>query len=371
MRAKNLLIAAFFSLPLSASAQTAYNFSDLQSLGADGIAAAAPEVQLPAERRWGVNYSLTGAVSVDEGQAWLNTADGRLFRLDLSERDAARYDGKSVKLRAEARQSDELDLLKVRSIEEYTPADGEVVPPPYQPRRRQAVMIDDREGRLVMGNVRTLAGKAPSAAEFDWTTMTLKPELIKNIYFVKKPFAPELVAAHSFLVFTFEPGGLRDAAGSEPAGLTLSIEGRTRVGQNFSPVTGLMNKFGIIWTLSTWEDYAARTVLMEKGHLVPYPVLMSQAEKAAVLREAMRLAAVDREGEFYNTVKNNCTNNLLIIFNRVLPKERQIKMWTIPYMVYNMKATMPLMVIKNLQKRGLLGGEFMDVNGSTLYSPLP
>jgi len=372
MRSKNLLFSLLLSLPLAAAAQTPAGFAELQNLNASQIKQLPlPGLELPAEKKWGVPYTLKGVLAVDEGRVLLNTSDGRLFQLDLSLRKAKKFSGKSVTVEALARQADDLSILKVESIKEYTPKAGEVVPAPYQPRRRQAVVLSDKAGELVMDNVRTLNGKAPLADTFDWTTASMRPELIKNVYFVKKPFAPEFVAAHSFFVFTFEPGGLRDGSGGEPAGLVLSIEGRTRVGQSFSPLTGLGKSFGIIWQLSTWEEYAARTVLLEKGHLVPYPVLLSKEEKIKLLRESMTLSAVDREGEFYNTIKNNCTNNMLIIMNRVLPENRRIKMWTIPYMVYNVRATMPLMVVKNLQKKGLIGQEFIDINAATLDTRLP
>lgn len=368
---KNLSFLLILASAIPAAAQD-QDFAALGNLDTAQIREVQlPGLQLPAEKSWGVNYSLKGVISLTEDGPFINTADGRLFKLELSDRKAAKLDGKTVILQAEAKQSDDLSVLKVVKITEYEPKDGEVVPPAYQPRRRQAQLLRNSAEAIVMGNVRTLTAEIPAMDSFDWTSMTMKPELIKNVYFIKKPFKPEIVAAHSFLVFTFEKGGLRDADGKEPMALALSIEGRTRVGQGFSPLTGLRNKFGIIWSLSTWEEYAARTIHHEKGHLVPYPVLLDHAQKAALLREAMTLAAVDREGEFYNTIRNNCTNNLLILMNRVLPKERQLKMWTIPYMAYNVKATMPLMVIKNLQKHGLLGKEFTDINASTLKTVLP
>ncbi|MDO8806246.1 MAG: DUF4105 domain-containing protein [Elusimicrobiota bacterium] len=372
MRLKNLSFSILLSLPLSAAAQTPAGFAELENFSASRIKQLTlPGLELPADKKWGVSYTLKGVLAVDEGRVLLNTADGRLFQLDLAPGKAEKFNGRAVSVEALARQADDLSILRVESITEYTPKAGEVVPPPYQPRRRQARLLSDKAGELVMDNVRTLRGGRPSDGSFDWTTASLRPELIKNVYFVKKPFAPEFVAAHSFFLFTFEPGGLRDGGGSEPAGLTLSIEGRTRVGQNFSPLTGLRNKFGIIWNLSTWEDYAGRTVLLEKGHLVPYPVQLSHVQKVQLLRESMALAAVDREGEFYHTITNNCTNNMLIIMNRVLPENRRIKMWAIPYMVYNVRATMPLTVIKNLQKKGLLGGEFINIDAATLSTRLP
>jgi hypothetical protein len=366
---KTLLLTIALAVP--AAAQTA-DFSALQNFDASQVRdLQLPDLQLPDSKSWGVNYILKGVLSVTEDGPMLNTIDGRLYKLDLSPRQAARFDGKTVIVEAQARQADELALLKVLKISEYEPKASEVVPPPYQPRRRTATLLENKDGRLVMGNVRMSSTEVPAVDSYEWTTMTIKPELIKNIYLIKKPFKPELVAAHSFFVFTFERGGLIDANGRQPMALALSIEGKTRVGQSFSPLTGFKRAFGINWSLSTWEEYAARTIHEERGHLVPYPVRLSHAEKAALLRESMIQAAVDREGEFYHTIKNNCTNNLLILLNRVLPKERQIKLWTIPYMVYNVKATMPLMVISNLQKKGLLGAEFTDINSATLHTVLP
>jgi len=369
MKLNNLFLATALLLPSFVLAQAQTDFSGLEALDAAQFKALPLPEGLPSEKSWGVNYILKGVVSVSEAGPLLNTVDGRLFRLDLSARKAAKFDGKTVLVEAQAKQADDLALLKVVEISEYEPKAG--VPAPYQPRRRTATLLENKDGRLVMGNVRMSSSEVPAVDSYEWTTMTIKPELIKNIYLIKKPFKPEIVAAHSFFVFTFEKGGLTDADGKQPMALALSIEGKTRVGQSFSPLTGLKNSFGINWSLSTWEEYAARTIHEEKGHLVPYPVNLSHAEKAALLRESMTQAAVDREGEFYHTIKNNCTNNLLILLNRVLPKERQIKLWTIPYMIYNVKATMPLMVITNLQKKGILGAEFTDINAATLNTRLP
>ncbi|MDA8131251.1 MAG: DUF4105 domain-containing protein [Elusimicrobia bacterium] len=366
---KNLSFLVLFAA-VPAAAQT--SFEALETLNVSQIRQLPSDLQLPEDKSWGASYTLKGVISVTEDGPYINTVNGRLFKLDLSEKKASRYEGKTVILEAQARQADDLSILKVGKITEYLPKAGEIEPAPYQPRRRQAMLLEDKDGIITMGNVRTMHTQVPPADSYDWTSMTMHPEKIKNVYFVKKPFPPEFIAAHSFLVFTFEKGALKDADGNEPMALALSIEGRTRVGQSFSPLTGLGKSFGIIWSLSTWEEYAARTVYHEKFHLITYPVLLTHDQKADLLREAMQLSAVDREGEFYHTIKNNCTNNLLILMNRVLPKERQIKMWTIPYMVYNVRATLPQFVIGNLQKRGLLGDEFADIHDAqTLSTVLP
>lgn len=368
------MINSFFLLLLTlavpAAAQT--SFDPLTLLNAGDIRATEPAgLQVPGEKSWGANYTLKGVIKSTEDGPFINTLNGRLFKLDLSERKTRKFEGKTVIIEAQARQADDLSILKVGRISGYTPTAGEVAAP-YQPRRRQALMLEDQDGRITMGNVRTMHEPVPPKDSYDWTSMTMYPDRIKNVYFVKKPFPPEFLAAHSFLVFTFEKGALKDAAGNEPTALALSIEGRTRVDQSFSPLTGLGRSFGIIWSLSTWEEYAARTIHYEGFHLQVYPVLFSHGQKAQLLREAMDLSAVDREGEYYHTIKNNCTNNLVILFNRVLPEKKQVKMWTIPYMIYNFRATMPQLVIKKLQKSDLLGPEFADIKSpGDLNTPIP
>ena len=68
---------------------------------------------------------------------------------------------------------------------------------------------------------------------------------------------------------------------------------------------------------------------------------------------------------------HNCTNNLIIVINRVLPEAQRITMWTIPYLAYNLRATMPVWVPKYLQGKGLLGPELGEVNASNYRNPLP
>lgn len=349
---------------ISPEALQALNASAIESLNV-------PVPELPADKKWGVSYDLTGALSIQGERVLLNTPDGRLFELDLSLRKARKFDGHSVKIEAKAKQADDMSVLKVSEIEEYNPA-NELKLPPYLPKRRPAKLITDAPAAMTVGNVRWLYNQNPQEGAFDWTTAVIKPELVKEVYFVKKPFAPEWIAAHSLLAFTFEKGGLTDANGNESTALVLTIEAFLREGQIYDLKAGLKDNFGIVWLLTSWEDYAARTALVDKARLIPYAVKnLTHQQKADMIRESVRLAAVNREGEYYHTITNNCTNNLLIVINRVLPENRRIRMWTIPYLAYNVRATMPVMVPKYLQGKGLLGPELGVINDTNYQLPLP
>ncbi|MCX5792696.1 MAG: DUF4105 domain-containing protein [Elusimicrobia bacterium] len=362
------LLSLFFSF---AQART-NDFEDLQALNAAAIQAQGLDAAaLPADKSWGVSYSLTGVLAIHEERVFLNSPDGRVFQLDLSVRGARKFNGLSVRVEAKAKQADDMSVLKVVKVAVYNPA-AEIKLPPYQPNRRRAQVLSDSPDALTVGNVRWLYGSTPKKDSFDWATARIRPELIKEVYFIKKPFPPEWIAAHSLLAFTFAKGGLTDADGNEASALTLSIEAFLREGQEYGLVDGLKNKFGIVWLLTTWEDYAARSALMDKARLIPYAVKnLSHAQKVQLLRESVKLAAVNREGEYYHTITNNCTNNLIIVINRVLPEAQRITMWTIPYLAYNLRATMPVWVPKYLQGKGLLGPELGEVNAANYRNPLP
>ncbi len=345
------------------------DFSALEAMTAADLATAIPAERLSEAKKYGVTYRLNGVLTLDGERIRFNTADGRVFALDMSLRKARGFNGRTVNIRAKAIAADDLEILKVDEIEVYDPAEHDIQLPPRQDKRRVARLVADGKSGMEVENVRWLYDAEPSDQKFDWTTAKIRPELVKKVYFVKKPFPPEWLAAHSLFVFTFEDGGLTDANGNQASGLALTIEAFLREGEVYDLKTGLKDRFGIVWLLTTWEDYAARTALIDKARLIPYEVKFSRAQTAEMLREALRLSSVNREGEFYHTVTNNCTNNLLILMNRVLPERQQIRMWTIPYMVYNVRATMPVVVPGYLQGKGLLGSELGTIDSSN-YSRL-
>lgn len=356
------------------------SLSSAQTPALEALQGLAPEVpggqyaalNEQADKKWGVSYVLNGVLTVQEDRVLLNTPDGRVFELDYSLRKARRFDGHTVHVEARARQADDLAVLNVDRVEEFNPPAHDLKLPPHQSKRRQARLLADAGGVLTVNNVRWHYGE-PKPEQFDWATASIKPELVKNVYFVKKPFAPEWIAAHSLLAFTFEAGGLTDANGNEASALALTIEAFLRDGQVYDLKAGLGKNFGIVWMLTTWEDYAARTALhgADDNRLIPYEVLkLDRAQKAQLVRESVRLADINREGEYYHTITNNCTNNLLIAINRVLPENKRVRMWTIPYLAYNVRATMPVMVPGYLQGKGLLGPELGVIDRSNYQVPL-
>jgi len=317
-----------------------------------------------------VPYTLEGILTLREDVVTLNTADGRVFALEMDRGKAKGLDGEHVRVEGLAKQADDLSTLQVKKISKTDPQAPELVLPPFKSYQRPAKMISSTRDAIVMGDVRWSSKPGPNgkSPRYFWENVTIRPELVDKIYFVKKPFPPEWIAAHSLMLFTFKPGGLVDSKGQNARGLCLTIEAYQRVGQNYSLQAGLKKTFKCVWMLTTWEDYLANACDLSNSKLYCYRVKFDPAQNQALLRESLKQAAVNREGEYYHTITNNCTNTLVILINHVL--EKKIKLWLIPSLIYNMKATMPVWVPKFLIKKGILDQPLPEINKRNYFVDL-
>jgi hypothetical protein len=323
-------------------------------------------VQLPLQAH--AKYRLNGILDIQkQGEVTFNCEDGRIFNLKISAKKAARYDGELVQIDAYAEDGMNLDELKVTRIREYEkrimPSDA-----PYDELRRFSRILDAKGPNYIVKDVRWATKKAngDNPAEHFWQTVKINTDLIDKAYFVLKPFPPEWLAAHALLLFTFKDGGFIDKDGNKSVGLVLTIEAYLRTDQKYDLAKGLKNRFGIIWQLATWENYAALNCDKPKGKLVAHEILLPQHKIKALLKDSLSHAVKNREGEFYHTTRNNCTNNLVLLLNQ--QSDKKIKPWTIPSVIYNLRATMPVMVPKRLNKLGIIGEKLPEVNQSNFFA---
>jgi len=323
---------------------------------------------------YGVQYALDGVLEVQENVVTFHTADGRVFTLLINPAKVHSWIGRTVRVEGLARQADDLERWKVKKITPITEdPDAKIELPPYKSPQKPPALIGRKGDAYSVANIRWDVGAAAGDTsskklDFGWQTATIKPELVRNVYFVKKPFPPEWIAAHSLMIFTFDKGGMVDSKGRESTGLALSIEAYQRTNQDYSLVKGLKRQFGIVWLLTTWDNYLQFSCRFASEKLHLYPVRLTQEQKQQLVRETIEQAVVNRDGEFYHTITNNCTNNLVVLLNRVLEPAKRIKMWALPSFIYNFRATMPVWVPPMLIKPGLLAGELPTIDSTNWQS---
>lgn len=314
------------------------------------------------------SYRLNGIIDVQKnGSVTFNCEDGRIYNLDISDRAAKKHDGDLVQIEAYAQDGLNLDSLKIKKIRKY---EKRILPSevPYSDSRQFAKILDRKESSYIVKNIRWARNKLSKAEdEYIWQTAKIDFDAVEKAFFVLKPFPPEWLAAHCLMLFTFKDGGFIDKDNNRSKGLVLSIEAYLREDQKYSLAKGLRNKFGIIWSVATWEGYAEQTCNNKKnGKLLAHEIKLEKESVKALLKEALDQADKDRLGEFYHTTRNNCTNNLVLLLNKFAPKK--IRPWSIPNIIYNVRATMPVMVPKRLEKLGVIGERLTEVNSENFFA---
>lgn len=105
--------------------------------------------------------------------------------------------------------------------------------------------------------------------------------------------------AHIFLSFRF----------ADNKNMVVSFETRREVGEEFSPLLGLMRKFEIIYVVGSERDIIGlRTdIRKERVHLYPISATPEKSRELFLLL-ANDINSIYAEPVFYNTLFNNCTN---------------------------------------------------------------
>ncbi len=325
---------------------------------------------------WAVRYTLEGILTIQENVPTLRTEDGRVFTLIVDRDKAREMEGKTVHIEGKAHKADDVETIKVQDIKVIPDYEFPAPKVEHADYQKPATMLSQTADQIVIKDVRWGIQQDPATstvkAKHEWETVTIKPDLVSKGYFVLKPFAPKFIAAHSLFVFTFKPGGMVSKTGKESKAIALTIEAYKKVGQTYGLIKTMKKVFDIVWNLTTWDNYMTLTTKFNTGdtELFVYPMTLNREQTKALLMETLKQACVNRQGEYYHTIHNNCTNNLVILANRVLPKEKQIRLWAIPSMIYNYKATMPLSLGKKLRKKELIGDALPKITAQNMISDL-
>jgi hypothetical protein len=190
--------------------------------------------------------------------------------------------------------------------------------------QRTAVMAGQpQNGTHVLDNIRWgFADDDPQKPL--WKRASINTARVKNVYFFLKPFPPEWLVAHAFLLFEFEDDSPMVASdGARSRGLILSVEPKYRFGRSYgTPQTE--NPMYIVYQLSSREDYLQVCAIEKTKALFPFRLGFTRKQMSALLANAIAAACNNVESSNqYDLFKNNCINNLFDLFNTVLSGEKK------------------------------------------------
>lgn len=178
--------------------------------------------------------------------------------------------------------------------------------------------LDD--GKIHITNIRNINYRTTRDYDLDHYDREIDLDDLNSAWLVISPFA-SLGAAHAFLSFGFTDGTF----------LAISVEIRRKKGQKFNPVKAFMRQFEMMYVVADELD-----VIRVRTNCIKYTVRLFpvQAEKKlmqAVFVDILKRAdLLAKKPEFYNTLWNNCTTNIIKHTRRFSTKP--IPFWNIRYL---------------------------------------
>ncbi len=132
---------------------------------------------------------------------------------------------------------------------------------------------------------------------------------IRRVWYVLSPFNPDWRGpAHSFFSFEF----------ADSTFVSVSVEARREADEAFSVVGGAFRQYELMVVVGSERDLIGLRAVTWNDPVYLYPGRATPAQARALFVALLRRAqALERQPEFYNTLANNCTTNLLDAINSV------------------------------------------------------
>lgn len=178
---------------------------------------------------------------------------------------------------------------------------------------QQAVLPSVRfDGDSVhIGNVRNFSYTAESEFTPGYYDRSYDLSKLESAWFVLTPFygwwrGP----GHTLVSFGF----------SDSTFLAISVEARRENGEEYGPLKGLFRKYELMYVIGDERDLIGLRGRFGTYPVYLYPIRGDPARMRQVLVEMLTRAEQLRERpEFYNTLTNNCTSNVVTHVNGVAP----------------------------------------------------
>lgn len=161
--------------------------------------------------------------------------------------------------------------------------------------------ITEEDGLITITNYRHFKWTGPLTATPDYVTKSFPLSDVTGVAVFISHFSDFEGLAHIFLSFELASG----------TPIVVSLETRREVGEEFSPILGILRQFEIIYVVGDERDLVGvRTDHRdERVYLYPTKATQEQAQKL-FLQMSEKINSVYQRPQMYNTLLRNCTNEI-------------------------------------------------------------
>jgi len=181
----------------------------------------------------------------------------------------------------------------------------------------------DIRGREVeVHNVRNCAYTSADDYELRYYNKTYDLDKIRSVDFIMVPFADLPQIAHVMLSFGFE----------DDEYVCVSVEIRREKGEKYSPIAGFLRQYELMYVVGDERDLIQLRSIHRLDDVYVYRTRATPEQARMLFVDMLKRAnKLTKEPEFYNTIANNCTTNVVYHINKLWPHR----------IAYNVQVLMP------------------------------
>ena len=135
---------------------------------------------------------------------------------------------------------------------------------------------------------------------------------LESVWYLVEPFSGMKGPAHTLVSFGFGGGEY----------LAISVELRREPGEHFSPLKGVLKQYELMYVVADERDVIRLRTNYRHDDVYLYPVRATPEQRRRMLVSMLERANALRERpEFYNTLTNTCTTNIVRHVNEIAPRK--------------------------------------------------
>ena len=168
--------------------------------------------------------------------------------------------------------------------------------------------------QVTIRNVRNCQYFASDVYLVDYYDKTVDLNSVRGVDFIIVPFETMPVLAHTMISF--------DIAGPDgkPDYLTVSVETRKEKHEEYNPLKGSARQFELMYVLADERDAIQQRTNFRGEHVFLYRTTATPDAARLLLADVLdRVNQIAKQPEFYDTLTNNCTSNIVRHINRIKP----------------------------------------------------
>lgn len=154
---------------------------------------------------------------------------------------------------------------------------------------------------VTIKDIRNIFYRSTDDFDLSFYDKTIKLNDIQSAWYLVEPFG-QFGAAHTLVSFGFKDGSY----------IAVSAEIRREKGESFNALKGVFRQYELVYIIADESDVIKLRTNHRKNEVRLYPIRASKKTMRLLfvdmLKRAQKLAETP---EFYNTITNNCTTNIV------------------------------------------------------------